>query len=79
VDNEVEIFLVEDNIYDAELAMRAVRKSNLVKNLFRVCDGEQTLHYFFVGGQYKFIDYISNPGSSRILLNQQPEIKNLIK
>ena len=78
MNNEVEILYVGDNINDAELAMRALKKNTLAKDLVRVCDGEQALHYIFDRGQYKFIDSVSNLGSYWIYLNQQPEIKSLI-
>ena len=51
--NEVEILLVEDNPSDAELAMRALRKSNLANNVIRVCDGEEALDYIFARGPFK--------------------------
>jgi DNA-binding response OmpR family regulator len=53
MENEVEILLVEDNPNDAELAIRALKKSNLANNLIRVCDGEEALDYIFARGSYK--------------------------
>lgn len=41
----LEILLVEDNIDDAELAIRALRKSNLANHLLHLQDGEEALEY----------------------------------
>jgi two-component system response regulator len=43
----VDILLVEDNPDDAELAIRALRKSNLANNLLHLQDGEEALAYLF--------------------------------
>lgn len=51
--NEVEILLVEDNLSDAELVTRALRKVNLANNLVHVKDGEEALDFIFAEGQYK--------------------------
>jgi CheY-like chemotaxis protein len=49
---EVEILLVEDNPTDAELAMRALKKSNLANKLVWVKDGAEALDFIFAGGAY---------------------------
>jgi two-component system, response regulator len=53
MNRETEILLVEDNPNDAELAMRALRKSNLTKNVVKVCNGEEALDYIFSRGAFK--------------------------
>ena len=53
MNNEVEILLVEDNPNDAELAIRALKKSNLTNNIIRVCDGGEALDFIFARGQFK--------------------------
>jgi two-component system, response regulator len=53
MNNEVEILLVEDNPNDAELALRALKNSNLANKVIRVCDGEEALDYIFARGQFK--------------------------
>ena len=53
MNSEVEILLVEDNPNDAELAIRALKKNNLVNNVIRVCDGEEALDFIFARGKYK--------------------------
>ncbi|MBN2653724.1 MAG: response regulator [Nitrospirae bacterium] len=53
-DNEiVEILLVEDNPNDAELTMRALKKSRLANNLLWLKDGAEALDYIFSKGAYE--------------------------
>lgn len=49
---EVEILLVEDNPTDAELAIRALNKSNLANKLVWVKDGAEALDFLFATGAY---------------------------
>ncbi len=52
----VEILLVEDNMDDAELTMRALKKSKIVDRLHitHLVDGELAINYFFSkDGTYK--------------------------
>ena len=50
--NEVEILLVEDNMADAELIIRALRKINLANHLVHVKDGAEALDFVFATGEY---------------------------
>lgn len=50
--NEVEILLVEDNMSDAELVIRALRKVNLANHLIHLKDGEEALEFLFATGQF---------------------------
>jgi two-component system, response regulator len=43
----LEILLIEDNPRDAELAMRALKKNNLVNRLVWVKDGAEAIDYIF--------------------------------
>ncbi len=49
---EVEILLVEDNPTDAELAIRALKKSILGNKLVWVKDGAEALDFIFATGAY---------------------------
>ncbi len=48
----VDIFLVEDNPNDAELAMRALKEHNLANALVHVSDGAVALDFIFAQGDY---------------------------
>ncbi|MDB5110736.1 MAG: two-component system response regulator [Mucilaginibacter sp.] len=50
--NEVEILLVEDNINDAELTIRSLKKVNLSNKLFHVKDGAEALDFIFAKGEF---------------------------
>lgn len=50
--NEVEILLVEDNMTDAELIIRALRKVNLANHLVHVRDGAEALEFIFATGEF---------------------------
>ncbi len=59
--NEVEILLVEDNPTDAELCIRALKKSNLANKLVWVKDGEEALDFIFACGKYADRNRENNP------------------
>jgi CheY-like chemotaxis protein len=50
--HEIEILLVEDNPTDAELCVRALKKSNLANSLVWVKDGAEALDFLFATGAY---------------------------
>ena len=50
--NDVEILLVEDNLQDAELTLRALSKNNLANSVFHVKDGAEALEFLFATGAY---------------------------
>ena len=49
---KIEILLAEDNAFEAELAMAALRSAGLANNLFWVKDGQEALDYLFRKGSY---------------------------
>ncbi|MFW5892607.1 MAG: response regulator [Bacteroidota bacterium] len=50
--DQVEILLVEDNPYDAELALRALKQNNLANKVVHVTDGEEALDFLFSRGDF---------------------------
>ncbi len=50
---EIEVLLIEDNESDAEMIIRALKKSNLANQLLRVKDGAQALDFLFCEGSYQ--------------------------
>ena len=59
--NEVEILLVEDNPYDAELTFRALKNTGLAHKLLTVSDGVEALDFLFGNGVYAGRDLAPRP------------------
>jgi two-component system response regulator len=49
---EVEILLIEDNPYEAELTIRGLKKYNLANKLLHIDDGAEALDFIFSNGKY---------------------------
>jgi len=47
MENVVEILLVEDNMEDADLTIRALKKFNLSNNLLHLQDGQEAIDFLF--------------------------------
>lgn len=72
----VEVLLVEDNVVDAELAIRELKKHNMANKLVHVKDGEQALEFIF--GTGRFSDRgISHPPKLILLDIQMPKINGI--
>lgn len=50
---EVEILLVEDNMADAELTIRTLKKAKLANHLLHVKDGVEALDFLFCRGVFE--------------------------
>lgn len=50
---ELQILLVEDNMSDAMLTIRALKKHKLANNLVHLYDGSQALDFLFGKGEYE--------------------------
>jgi len=59
--SEIEILLVEDNMGDAELTIRALKKRNLANKLIHLENGADALEYIFAEGKYANRDLSSMP------------------
>ncbi len=57
----IEVVLIEDNPYDAMLALRALKGNNLANNIVHLEDGALALDYFFGTGAYEGRDLSSRP------------------
>jgi CheY-like chemotaxis protein len=53
VEPEVEILIVEDNPYDADLAIRALQRNNLANKIVHLNDGAEALYFIFGTGMYE--------------------------
>ena len=51
-DSEIEILLIEDNVHDAELTIRALKKVNLANKLYHLKDGAEALDFIFAKGEF---------------------------
>ena len=61
MNNEVEILLVEDNVHDAEMTIRSLKKVNLANKLVHVKDGEEALDFIFLKGKFSGRGTGNNP------------------
>lgn len=76
MNDRCEILLIEDNASDADLTIRALRKSNVVNSLLHLQDGEEALEYIFATGRYAGRDFYDFP--KVILLDlKMPKITGL--
>jgi two-component system response regulator len=50
--NNVEILLVEDNLSDAELTVRALRSNGAMQKILRLADGVEALDFVFRQGRF---------------------------
>lgn len=71
-----ELLLVEDNPFDAELTLTALKEKNLANQLHHVEDGEQALDFVF--GRGKFAHRANGPRPSLILLDlKMPKVNGM--
>ena len=59
--NPVEILIVEDNPQDAELTIRALKKTNLSNHIMVAEDGEEALDIIFSRGKYELRQTLKPP------------------
>jgi len=75
--NAIDVLLVEDNINDAEMTIRELKKHNMANSLFHVKDGEEALEFLFAGGRYKDDRDRSHPPKLILLDIQMPKINGI--
>ena len=75
--NSVEVLLVEDNINDAELTIRELKKHHMANNLVHVKDGEEALDFIFATGKYAGTRDISYPPRVVLLDIQMPKVNGM--
>jgi two-component system, response regulator len=75
--NSVEVLLVEDNITDAELTIRALKKYNMANNLVHVKNGEEALDFIFGTGQYADTREVQYPPKVVLLDIQMPKVNGI--
>ena len=75
--NLVDILLVEDNINDAEMVIRELKKHHLANNLIHLTDGEQALDFIFSTGQFTGSNSFQSQPKLILLDIQMPKINGL--
>jgi CheY-like chemotaxis protein len=75
--NSVEILLVEDNITDAELTIRELKKHSMANNLVHVRNGEEALDFIFATGKYATTREIQYSPKVILLDIQMPKVSGL--
>lgn len=75
--NSVDILLVEDNLDDAELTIRELKKHNMANNLFHVKDGEEALEFIFATGKYAGERDVEFPPKLVLLDIQMPKVNGI--
>jgi two-component system response regulator len=76
VNSTVEILLIEDNMNDAELSIRALRKSNVNNELIHLKNGAEAFDFLFGTGNYAGRD-ISNKPRVILLDLKMPKVDGL--
>jgi two-component system, response regulator len=75
--NLVDLLLVEDNINDAELTIRELKKNNMANNLIHLKDGEEALAFIFGNGTCTDQQHVL-PRPKLILLDiQMPKVNGI--
>jgi two-component system response regulator len=72
----VEIILVEDNMDDAALAIRTLKKQNLANKLVHLKDGAEALDFIFGTGAYEGRN-IANPPKVILLDLKMPKVNGI--
>ena len=75
--NSVEVLLVEDNITDAELTIRELKKHNMANNLVHLKNGEEALNFIFATGRFAGTRDIQNPPKVVLLDIQMPKVNGI--
>ncbi len=75
--NSVELLLVEDNMDDAALTIRELKKHQLTNKIFHVRDGEEALDFIFATGKYEGIRSIDAPPRLILLDIKMPKMNGL--
>jgi two-component system response regulator len=74
--SQIEILLVEDNVHDAELALRAFKKADMDSKILHLKDGSEALDFLFAEGSFEGRNTRHNP--SMILLDlKMPKVSGI--
>jgi len=72
--NLVEVLLVEDNISDAELTIRELKKHHMANHLVHVKNGVEALDFIFAEGMYQGTREVNQPPKLILLDIHMPKV-----
>ncbi len=72
----VEVLLVEDNLRDAEMTLRTLRKHNVANNVVHVKDGQEAIDWLFGTGEHTGRD-LSHPPKVVLLDLKLPKLDGM--
>jgi two-component system response regulator len=75
--NSIEVLLVEDNINDAELTLRELKKHHLANACYHAKDGEEALDFIFATGKFTGLRSVGSPPKLVLLDIQMPKVNGL--
>ncbi|MCW5908646.1 MAG: response regulator [Chitinophagales bacterium] len=58
MNNRIEVLLVEDNPYDAELSINSLKENHLANEIMHVTDGAEALDFIYCRGKYEGRDKV---------------------
>jgi len=75
--NSIEVLLVEDNVNDAELTLRELKKHHLANACYHAKDGEEALDFIFATGKFEGLRNVGAPTKLVLLDIQMPKINGI--
>ena len=75
--NSIEVLLVEDNVNDAELTLRELKKHHLANACYHAKDGEEALDFIFATGSFAGSRSVGSPPKLVLLDIQMPKINGI--
>ena len=75
--SSVEVLFVEDNMHDAELTLRELRKHHLANACYHARDGEEALDFMFARGKFAGSRSLNAPPKLILLDIQMPKLNGM--
>jgi len=75
--NAINVLLVEDNLDEAELAMRQLKKNRMNTRLLHIKDGEEALDFIFATGKYDGLRDLQHSPDLILLDIQMPKLNGI--
>jgi len=75
--HRVDVLLVEDSDFDAELTIRELKKHNMSNNLYHAKDGEEALEFIFSRGKFAGQEDLMQRPKIILLDIQMPKVNGI--